>query len=196
MPNCKNNNKRTFIGNEPSPKGLGYCAHAELEGKIMKGKDGNNWIKSNGRWNKIKEYKLDKIIKILYKKMYKWFKKISNEGFYIINKENKCKFYKYKEIKIILESDDTNMMLWTSQSIDSLTFFINYILEKKDNKIIKELLKSKNTLLYILDNKKNFLIKSKLYTDKDYTLKRKEKINDTTVIKKLEKSKELITYLK
>ena len=132
----------------------------------------------------------------LYKKMYKWFKKISNEGFYIINKENKCKFYKYKEIKIILDSDDTNMMLWTSQSIDSLTFFINYILEKKDNKVIEELLKSKNTLLYILDNKKNFLIKSKLYTDKDYTLKMKEKINDTTVIKKLGKSKELVTYIK
>ena len=122
--------------------------------------------------------------------------KISNDGIYIINKENKYKFYKYKEIKIILDCDDTNMILWTSQSIDSLTFFINYILEKKDNKVIEELLKSNNTLLYILDNKKNFLIKSKLYTDKDYTLKRKDKINDTTVIKKLGKSKELLTYLK
>ena len=73
MPNCKNDNTRTYVGNEPSPKGLGYCAHAEIEGKIMKGKDGNNWIKSNGRWNKIVEYKLDKIKKVLQKKIYSWF---------------------------------------------------------------------------------------------------------------------------
>lgn len=196
MPNCKNDSKKTYIGNEPSPKGLGYCAHAELENKIMKGKDGNNWIKSNGRWKKIKEYKLDKIIKILSKKMYTWFRKISSEGFYIINKENKCKFYKYKETKILLDSDDTTMMLWTSQSTDNLTFFINYILEKIDNEVIENLIKSKNTLLYILDNKKKFLIKSKLYTNKDYSLQRKEKINDTTVIKKLEKSQKLLTFLK
>jgi hypothetical protein len=47
----------------------------------MKGKDSNNWIKLNGIWNKIKEYKLDKIIKILYKKMYKWFKKNKMKDF-------------------------------------------------------------------------------------------------------------------
>lgn len=29
MPKCKNDNKRTYKGTEPSPKGLGYCAHAE-----------------------------------------------------------------------------------------------------------------------------------------------------------------------
>ena len=29
MPNCKNNPKKTFIGDEPSPKGLGYCASGE-----------------------------------------------------------------------------------------------------------------------------------------------------------------------
>ena len=29
MPKCKNDPIRSYIGNEPSPKGLGYCAHAE-----------------------------------------------------------------------------------------------------------------------------------------------------------------------
>ena len=195
MPNCKNDNTRTYVGNEPSPKGLGYCAHAEIEGKIMKGKDGNNWIKSNGRWNKIVEYKLEKIKKVLEKKIYSWFKKISKEGFFIINKENKCKFYKGNDIKK-LDIDEINMMIWTSQSLDSLTFFINYILEKIDNEMIEDLIKSKNSLLYILDNQKKFLKKSKLFTDKDFTLQRQEKINDSKIIKKLQKSTKLLTLLK
>jgi len=195
MPNCKNDNTRTYVGNEPSPKGLGYCAHAEIEGKIMKGKDGNNWIKSNGRWNKIVEYKLEKIKKVLEKKIYSWFKKISKEGVFIINKENKCKFYKGNDIKK-LDIDEINMMIWTSQSLDSLTFFINYILEKIDNEMIEDLIKSKNSLLYILDNQKKFLKKSKLFTDKDFTLQRQEKINDSKIIKKLQKSNKLLTLLK
>lgn len=33
-----------FKGNEPSPKGLGKCAHLQIEGMIMKGKDGKKWI--------------------------------------------------------------------------------------------------------------------------------------------------------
>ena len=29
MPKCKNDPKRNYKGNEPSPKGFGYCAHSE-----------------------------------------------------------------------------------------------------------------------------------------------------------------------
>lgn len=43
MPFCKNNNSKIYDGNEPSPKGLGYCASSENVGKKMKGKDGNIW---------------------------------------------------------------------------------------------------------------------------------------------------------
>ena len=38
---CKNNPKKTYLGTEPSPKGLGYCASGE--------KDGNMWVKKNGK---------------------------------------------------------------------------------------------------------------------------------------------------
>ena len=44
MPYCKNDPKKSYKGTEPSPKGLGYCAHCEKIGKIMKGLDGNKWI--------------------------------------------------------------------------------------------------------------------------------------------------------
>jgi len=57
MPPCKNDSTRSYDGTEPSPKGLGYCAHSEKLGTIKKGKDGKQWIVSetkNGtkRWTK------------------------------------------------------------------------------------------------------------------------------------------------
>lgn len=55
---CKNDSTTYYTGNEPSPKGFGYCAHSEKKDEIKKGKDGNLWIISivkNGikRWTKI-----------------------------------------------------------------------------------------------------------------------------------------------
>lgn len=44
MPKCKNDPNKSYEGNEPSPKGLGICAHAEKLNSKKKGKDGNMWI--------------------------------------------------------------------------------------------------------------------------------------------------------
>jgi len=44
MPICKNDPKKSYKGTEPSPKGLGYCAHSEKIGTIKEGLDGNKWI--------------------------------------------------------------------------------------------------------------------------------------------------------
>lgn len=66
MPLCINNKtlkaKSRYTGKEPSPKGLGYCAHNENLNKLRKGKDGNYWrVKktSNGirRWVKVTKTK-------------------------------------------------------------------------------------------------------------------------------------------
>uniref|UniRef100_A0A6C0JE62 Uncharacterized protein n=1 Tax=viral metagenome TaxID=1070528 RepID=A0A6C0JE62_9ZZZZ len=43
MPYCKNDPTRKYKGVEPSPKGLGYCAHAEKFGTTKKGRDGSIW---------------------------------------------------------------------------------------------------------------------------------------------------------
>lgn len=58
MPKCKNDQTRSYMGNEPSPKGFGFCAHAEKMNSKLKGKDGNLWkvgkTKTNvKRWVKI-----------------------------------------------------------------------------------------------------------------------------------------------
>ena len=76
MPKCKNDPKKSYKGTEPSPKGLGYCAHGEKEGKIRKGKDGNKWIikkikNGSKRWMKVDNIKklkeeLNKLLKLKY----------------------------------------------------------------------------------------------------------------------------------
>jgi len=40
---CICDDKRSFKGDEPSPKGLGYCAHCTPLRVVMKGQDGNLW---------------------------------------------------------------------------------------------------------------------------------------------------------
>jgi hypothetical protein len=58
MPKCKNDPTRTYKGTEPSPKGNGYCAHAETLGAQMKGADGKMWYVTQTkqgvkRWSKV-----------------------------------------------------------------------------------------------------------------------------------------------
>jgi len=60
MPKCLNDSKKTYKGDEPSPKGIGYSATIEEVGKIMKGKDNNLWIVKEGtegkkRWIKFND---------------------------------------------------------------------------------------------------------------------------------------------
>lgn len=43
MPPCVNDPTRQYTGQEPSPKGLGLCAHGESEGVRRRGRDGAMW---------------------------------------------------------------------------------------------------------------------------------------------------------
>lgn len=75
MPSCLKNSKSSYNGTEPSPKGLGYCAHCEKIGTKRIGLDGNYWIIEKNKKN-IKRW-------ILYKKVIKknniFYKKIKHK---------------------------------------------------------------------------------------------------------------------
>ena len=55
---CNCDTDRFYQGNEPSPKGLGFCAHCIPENVTMKGFDGNLWenqkYTKGKRWVKIR----------------------------------------------------------------------------------------------------------------------------------------------
>ena len=57
MPKCIDDPRRSYTGKEPSPKGLGYCAHTQAVGTTKTGNDGNTWTvettyKGTKRWIK------------------------------------------------------------------------------------------------------------------------------------------------
>lgn len=55
---CNCDTSRTYLGNEPSPKGLGFCAHCTPLNVTMKGLDGNLWenqkYTKGKRWIKVR----------------------------------------------------------------------------------------------------------------------------------------------
>ena len=60
MPKCIKDETKSYKGDEPSPKGLGYCAHSEDIGTIKTGRDGNEWIISKTSKNVKRWIKYDK----------------------------------------------------------------------------------------------------------------------------------------
>jgi hypothetical protein len=183
MPNCKNNSKKTYKGDEPSPKGLGFCASAEKEGIEMKGKDGNMWVKKNGKW--IKKNTKEKYYKKILDKLYKWWMPLSQGNIIIIYQDGKNKLIKSNmktrqaQSKDIIEKwselgkdKEVKAIIWSAQSVDSIQFFVEFLLKKMTIEQLEEFVKIKNLSEYILENYKKYFIKNKLYSDKDYYLKK------------------------
>lgn len=204
MPKCKNDPDSNYIGNEPSPKGLGFCAHAEKVNTIKKGRDGNIWIiKSNNnikKWFKHNDNKkkVNDIVELLYNKMKKWWIKMTDGALIIcfkngdvklIDSNKKTKNAKLKELKELHEmygqDDNVKAIIWSGMSVDILYGFIYYILNKYSKAMFKQLLDSENILLLILDNFTNLFEKYKLFTSKDYTFKNKPTIDHDKIAKKL-----------
>lgn len=52
MPQCVNDPSANYIGTEPSPKGRGYCAHAEKIGSRKRGLDGCMWVVTRDKNNR------------------------------------------------------------------------------------------------------------------------------------------------
>ena len=76
MPFCKNDSTRKYKGDEPSPKGLGFCAHADKEELIKKGNDGNIWkVKKDKNGTKRWVKNVSKILNYKNFGMYKHKKK-------------------------------------------------------------------------------------------------------------------------
>lgn len=71
MPKCINDPKKSYKGTEPSPKGLGYCAHSEKIGSEKKGRDGNLWVvKKVGKSKRWMKKSTKDSVKLFYKKKF------------------------------------------------------------------------------------------------------------------------------
>ena len=128
MPKCKNDKKRYYKGTEPSPKGLGYCAHSEKINSKKNGKDGKVWIVKkikNGskRWVKLNSKNV--IIKVYL------IPKIT-----IIQKNDDKELYRdiYKKMPIKYKGIVTKYIEYFGEKFfkEALVFGINFHLQFKD----------------------------------------------------------------
>lgn len=178
---CKNNPKKTYLGVEPSPKGLGFCASGEKEGTEMKGKDGNMWVKKNGKW--VISSKNDYYKKLL-DKLYNWWRLLSQGNIIIIYKDKKQILVKSSakthkaQLKDISEkwkeldnNKDVKAIIWSAQSVDAIQLFVEYLIKKSSVKKLEDFIKMKNLPEYLLENYKKYFVKYEEFGKKDYTLK-------------------------
>lgn len=172
MPVCKNNIHKKYTGMEPSPKGFGFCASVEKEGTKMKGKDGNIWIKKNGRWFIYKKNENNEDNKKLSKKT---SKKLSLEKLKEINKKYKITSSGTKE-ELVLR-------LWNIRNVaisnEDLMLIIDF-LEKKEQDKVRKLIEKRNN--NPITNYKGMWEKN----EKPLT-----KMNKSELIKKLQKFRDV-----
>jgi hypothetical protein len=145
---CKNDPKKFYKGDEPSPKGLGYCAHAESIGKVRKGKDGNIWkvestSKGIKRWVvQIKKQEQEKSVK-KSKRYYIHSGWDGDLGFtpinYLvcINKKKAIVYETPKDFysKIIKNEDNKNFFEYSAKKIKYYHYFTKKILEFEFDKV-------------------------------------------------------------
>jgi len=149
MPKCINDPKKSYKGIEPSPKGVGFCAHACIEGTIMKGKDGNEWIVKkikNGskKWIKVSFNKCNMIL--YYKKKIggEFIHGYLNQYSIKFGKIENDKFYPWKSYN---KFDKEENIPKNYEQIDIPINFMNEYLCGDNEKIMNELNKIKNKTL-------------------------------------------------
>jgi hypothetical protein len=150
MPKCINDPKKSYKGIEPSPKGVGFCAHACIEGTIMKGKDGNEWIVKkikNGskKWIKVSFNKCNMIL--YYKKKIggEFIHGYLNQYSIKFGKIENDKFYPWKSYN---KFDKEENIPKNYEQIDIPINFMNEYLCGDNEKIMNELNKIKNKTHY------------------------------------------------
>lgn len=169
MTKCLNDPKSSFKGNEPSPKGFGYCAHAEKVGTIKKGKDGKKWIiistkKNIVRWthyseNKSKKNQNKEENKKLDYSKFVCYHKVEKRGRFKIFKDRLCG---------ILSPDKKHLYKW----IDYNTF------QKKLTEIpklyVKKIIKKDFREKYYCGNKKRIFKNNEEYKNIKKLVKNKK----------------------
>ena len=124
MPKCKNDPGRTYKGTEPSPKGLGYCAHTSEDGSMRVGGDGTIWmVKStkNGikRWVRSKDnYEYLKYTSVRYNKK-------KDKRFFCKWDGSKC-IDEMKYLKLVLEAELRVMLEQIEIDDPHLSWFVHF----------------------------------------------------------------------
>lgn len=189
MPACKNDATKSYKGTEPSPKGLGYCSHAEKIGTTRKGRDGCMWeVKAVGktkvkRWMKKSTSTISPSLQLFYKKKIggTLFHANKNQYHVKVGKVVDNQFYEWKSYNTFSEHGE-KIPRWEHLNIPPkvcATF-----LAGKNEKQMKELMK--------LSTKKSYIINynGSIEPYCVYIIGRNVKVYTTNAIEKWEEGKD------
>ena len=197
---CKNDPSATYKGDEPSPKGIGICAHAEPTGAVRKGRDGNAWvvIETRGgvrRWAKRKEKTDDAAVEdrrsavcmldAVKAATEGWWIALAQGGFValykdgthkLIESDRKTRAARLKQLDASRAAcvDDATVkgIVLSAMSRDVLTGFAHHILHRSEPEEIKAVLRSKGGSLAVLMQRfPAHFKKYKIFSDKDYVMR-------------------------
>ena len=147
MPHCKNDPKRTYKGDEPSPKGLGFCAHAEDIGKTMKGYDGKYWkiVETTSgvkRWQKDNKKLTTKDFDKLSKKYAKDNISDSKYKWMSTKQPTDLNFDNYLSVSSKLEKGNTQIILNNKNKNYKVSYFVVSVYDKSANKYVSPIIVS------------------------------------------------------
>ena len=182
MPPCKNDASRSYAGTEPSPKGVGYCAHAEKAGSVRAGRDGEQWIvarQGSGvqRWvhhNPVKEQ--------LVAKLNAWWQQLAEGGVMVIKADGAyamvrsgkaTRTAKMKDVRAqwaAAAADDAVVaIVWSGMSRDFLQHFVNFVCQRRPADAAAMV--RGDAVGMLARSYKTYFMRDRLNSSKDYLLR-------------------------
>lgn len=181
MPVCKNDASKTYTGTEPSPKGLGYCAHAEKAGIKRIGRDGNHWIIATTKTDIMRWVRFNDSRDKLAATLSPWWRVVTNGGvmviyrggeYIMVQSKKKTQKARLNEIKTVWQDAAADpkvvAIVWSAMSYDVFESFLNHI--EKTNKT-RAILKAKDVPALLAKSYKKYFKASEFLSPKDHTLK-------------------------
>jgi len=188
MPKCKNDKTRNYIGDEPSPKGLGICAHAEKVGTIKEGLNKKLWIvieQSNSikKWilyklpNKLDEKEFDKLAYNIAINSNEYLKTPQVIDFNIntylkikLNKKSKTKYEIVFSLKNNIYTKVNYFMAYSGNSQSSKLKMKDFKVMDNNNKYYLEIDNCKDSIHFIIEISSDEEKYLDLYLEKDFKI--------------------------
>ena len=184
MPPCSNDPTRTYAGTEPSPKGLGHCAHAEDEGAIRQGRDGQAWVVRKNKRGSLSWVHHDTLSDKLSAQLGDWWSSLSDGGVMIVRKNGSYAMVTSKKVTRAAQRKDVEQqwrsaasdpdvvaIVWSAMSSDAFEFFIGHIRKNVPSEEQHALASSWSPVALLAKSHRKYFMKYEYFTPKDFTLK-------------------------
>lgn len=211
MPRCVNDAKANYKGDEPSPKGLGFCAHAEKVGAVREGRDKGVWVvqkAANGvrRWVRRvvdKRYKVDAMAGALTAALEDGWRRLAAGALIVIYRDGSraavegkigkgrgtagaARLAEMRELHLRHAADPAvKAIVFSGAGREHLEAFVRHLLTKASYAVITDILMARESMDEVLSNFASMFKKTRLRSAKDYTFRAGAGLDPAKVARRL-----------